>query len=102
MPASFTVPISLIVDVHDTEGGGYWGEVRQLPGCIAQADSLEQLKTSITRAIADWLAEPGVQTEADSRELAAVQGTNEIPPGPYPLRYDYQPPPSWTDADEDE
>jgi hypothetical protein len=49
-----------------------------------------------------YFAEPGIQTEQTARELAAIQGTTEIPPGPYPLRYDYQPPPSWTEADEDE
>jgi len=78
------------------------GEVRQLPGCLAQADTLEELAEAIQEAFRDYFAEPGVQTEETARALAAIQGSTEIPPGPYPLRYDYQPPPSWTEADEDE
>jgi hypothetical protein len=92
----------LTVDVHEIEGGGFWGEVRQFPGCIAQAETLEELKQNMILAVRDWWAKPGVQTEEAARDLAAVQGSSEIPHGPYPLPYDYQPPPSWTEADEDE
>src|SRR5881394_3584376 len=95
MPSTISVPLDLTVDVHEIEGGGFWGEVRQFPGCVAQAETLEGLTSSINRAISDWLAEPGVQTEEAARELAAIQGSSEIPDGAYPLPYDYQPPPSW-------
>ena len=101
-PSTFSLPFLLTVDVHPIDGGGFYGEVRQLPGCIAQADTLEGLEAAIRLAIRDWCAEPGIQTEETARELAAIQGNDMIPDGPYPLRYDYQPPPSWTEADEDE
>jgi predicted RNase H-like HicB family nuclease len=102
MPSTLTVPVQLTVDVHEIQGGGFWGEVRQLPGCLAQADSLEQLEDRIRIAIRDYFALPGLMTERTARELAAIQGTTTIPDGPYPLPYDYQPPPDWTEADEDE
>jgi hypothetical protein len=102
MPITLSVPLDLTVDVHEIEGGGFWGEVRQFPGCVAQAETIEGLRSSIVLAIRDWWAEPGVQTEDAARELAAIQGSSKIPDGPYPLPYDYQPPPSWTEADEDE
>ena len=102
VPSTLSVPFTLTVDVHQIDGGGFYGEVRQLPGCLAQADTLEQLAEAIKEAFRDYFAEPGVQTEETARALAAIQGSTEIPPGPYPLRYDYQPPPSWTEADEDE
>ncbi|HWE37777.1 MAG TPA: type II toxin-antitoxin system HicB family antitoxin [Isosphaeraceae bacterium] len=102
MPSTLSVSLSVTVDVHEIEGGGFWGEVREFPGCVAQAETLEGLQSSISRAIRDWWAEPGVKTEEAARELAAIQGRNEIPDGPYPLPYGYQPPPSWTEADEDE
>ena len=102
MPSTLSVPLNVTVDVHEIEGGGYWGEVRQFPGCVAQAETLEGLKSSIILAIRDWWAEPGVQSEEAARELAAIQGSSAVPDGPYPLPYDYQPPPSWTEADEDE
>jgi predicted RNase H-like HicB family nuclease len=102
MPSTLTVPVQLIVDVHEIDGGGFYGEVRQLPGCLAQADSLEELEEAIQEAIRDYFAEPGLMTEETARGLAAIQGTTTIPDGPYPLPYHYQPPPSWTEADEDE
>lgn len=102
MPSTLTVPIQLTVDVHEIQGGGVWGEVRQFPGCIAQADTLDELADAIREAIRDYFAEPGVQTEETARALAAIQGTTNIPDGPYPLPYAYQPPPDWTEADEDE
>jgi predicted RNase H-like HicB family nuclease len=102
VPLSMTVDVHLTVDVHPIDGGGFYGEVRQLPGCLAQAETLEGLQAAIRLAVRDWFAEPGLQTEQTARELAAIQGTDVIPEGPYPLPYDYQPPASWTEADEDE
>ena len=101
-PSTISIPFTLTVDVHEIDGGGFYGEVRQLPGCLAQADTLEGLAEAIRDAVRDYFAEPGIQTEQTARELAAIQGTAAIPEGPYPLRYDYQPPPSWTETDEDE
>jgi predicted RNase H-like HicB family nuclease len=100
-PSTLTVPFLLTVDVYPIEGG-FYGEVRDLPGCLAQADSLEGLAEAIREAVHDYFAEPGVQTEQTARELAAIQGAAAIPPGPYPLRRDYRPPSWWTEAHEDE
>ena len=85
-PSTLTVPITLTVNVHEIDGGGFYGEVRHLPGCLAQADTLEELADAIREALRDYFAEPGVMTEETARELAAIQGTTNIPPGPYPLR----------------
>ena len=101
-PSTLTVPFLLTVDVHAIDGGGFYGEVRNLPGCLAQADSLDDLAEAIREAVRDYFAEPGVQTEQTARELAAIQGAAPIPPGPYPLRRDYRPPDWWTEAHEDE
>ena len=30
-PSTLTVPITLTVNVHEIDGGGFYGEVRQLP-----------------------------------------------------------------------
>jgi predicted RNase H-like HicB family nuclease len=102
MPSTLSVPFSFTVDVHEIEGGGFYGEVRELPGCLAQADTLEGLAEAIREAVRDYFAEPGVQTEETARALAAIQGGTEIPAGPYPLRRDYRPPAWWTEAHEDE
>jgi predicted RNase H-like HicB family nuclease len=103
MVSTLTVPLDLTVDVHEIEGGSFWGEVRQFPGCVAQAETLDSLKQKILLAIRDWMAEPGVQSERTARELAAIQGAGVTAPlGPYPRAMEYQPPASWTEADEDE
>lgn len=102
MTSTLTVPVQWTLDVREIPGGGFLGEVRQLPGCLAQADSLDELEAAIRDAIRDYFAEPGIMTEQTARELAAIQGSSEIPPGPYPLRREYQPPDWWTEAHEDE
>src|SRR5262249_13137451 len=102
VPSTLSVPFDLTVDVHEIDGGGFYGEGRQLPGCLAQANTPETLAEATRDAVRDYFAAPGIQTEQTARELAAIQGTTQIPDGPYPLRYDYQPPPSWSGADEDE
>lgn len=101
MSSTLTVPLLLSVDVHEIEGGGLWGEVKQFPGCVAQAETLEELEKRIIQAVGDWWSLPGLKTEDAARELAAIQG-GEAPAGPFPMRYEYQPPPSWTEVDEDE
>lgn len=102
MSSTFEVPVRFIVDVHEIDGGGFYGEVRQLPGCIAQAETLDDLENAIREALCDYFSEPGLMTETTARQLAEIQRTDAIPPGPYPLRRDYQPPAWWTEAHEDE
>jgi predicted RNase H-like HicB family nuclease len=47
MPSTLSVPFSFTVDVHEIAGGGFYGEVRELPGCLAQSDTLEGLAEAI-------------------------------------------------------
>jgi predicted RNase H-like HicB family nuclease len=46
--------------VHKAEEGGYWAEVPSLPGCVTQAESMEELRANLHEAIEGWLlaAEP--------------------------------------------
>lgn len=37
--------------VHEAEEGGYWGEVTNLPGCVSQGETLEELEANILEAI---------------------------------------------------
>ena len=43
------------VAVYEAEEGGYWAEVTDLPGCVAQADTLDDLRANLLDAIAAWL-----------------------------------------------
>ncbi|WEK05247.1 MAG: type II toxin-antitoxin system HicB family antitoxin [Candidatus Devosia phytovorans] len=42
--------------VHHAEEGGYWAEIPSLPGCVTQAETLDELDENIEEAIAGWLA----------------------------------------------
>lgn len=44
------VPIYTVM-VHEAEEGGYWAEVRELPGCVSQAETLADLEVNIKEAI---------------------------------------------------
>ncbi len=39
--------------VHEAEEGesGYWGEVLEMPGCLSQGETLEELKANMHEAI---------------------------------------------------
>jgi predicted RNase H-like HicB family nuclease len=37
--------------VHEDVDGGYWGECLELPGCISQGDTLDEMDFNIREAI---------------------------------------------------
>ncbi len=37
--------------VHKAEEGGYWAEVRALPGCLTQGETLAESKANLHEAI---------------------------------------------------
>jgi predicted RNase H-like HicB family nuclease len=100
MTSIFTVPIEIPAEVHEIEGGGYWAEVPSLPGCVAQAETLEALRENIRSAVADWMAQSAVKTQREASELAAIQGAAVPPEQSFPESNEYRPPPAWTDEDE--
>jgi len=95
-----SIPLEIIAEVHEIEGGGYWAEVRRFPGCVAQAETIEALKGNIAQAVEDWLAAAPVKTEDEARRLAEIQGSSAIVEESFPQPYRYLPPPSWIDEDE--
>ncbi len=38
--------------VHEESQGGYWAEVRDLPGCFSQGDTLDEIYRNVREAIA--------------------------------------------------
>ena len=57
--------------VYRAEEGGFWGEVDGLPGCVAQAGTLEELRDDAIHAIEAW-----VETR---REMGAERETEPLP-----------------------
>lgn len=94
------VSVEITVVVHEIDGGGYWAEVACFPGCVAQAETLDGLKTNVISAIGDWLAESRVKTDDEARQLAAIQGCSVPDDTSFPECHDYLPPSSWSDKDE--
>jgi predicted RNase H-like HicB family nuclease len=100
MTCTLSVPLQIIAEVHEIDGGGYWAEVPRFPGCVAQAKTIEALKENIVRAVDDWLSGSPVKTQEEARQLAEIQRSSEPVDDTFPQPYGYQPPPSWSDADE--
>ena len=100
MTRTLSIPLEIIAEVHEIEGGGYWAEVRRFPGCVAQAETIEVLKQNIAQAVEVWLTASPEKTEDEARRLAEIQGRSAVTDESYPQPYHYLPPPSWTDEDE--
>jgi len=48
-------PVTLEAVVQAEEGGGFSAEVPALPGCITEADTLEELRVNLADAAAGWV-----------------------------------------------
>ncbi|HEX5154140.1 MAG TPA: type II toxin-antitoxin system HicB family antitoxin [Parafilimonas sp.] len=60
--------MKLKVIVHNAEEGGYWAEVPALPGCVTQAENMDELIINIHEAFEGWLGadiEPSLIGEND-------------------------------------
>ncbi len=42
--------------VHNDEDGGFWAEVEELPGCITQGDTEQELEANLKEVIELFLA----------------------------------------------
>lgn len=68
--------------VYRAEEGGFWGEVDGLPGCVAQADTLEDLRDVAIDAIEAWVEtrrEIDAERETDGDPLPRHFLTMDIP-----------------------
>jgi predicted RNase H-like HicB family nuclease len=51
--------------IHRDEDGGYWAEVQELPGCITQGDSIEELEANLAE-VAEMFVEGLIDDYVDS------------------------------------
>jgi len=40
--------------IHTAEEGGFWAEVPALPGCVAEGETMEELRVNLEDAIKLW------------------------------------------------
>lgn len=50
MVQPFAVQMYTVI-VHEAQEGGYWAEVKELPGCVSQGETLEEVRDNIIEAI---------------------------------------------------
>lgn len=48
--------MKLKVIVHEAEEGGFWPEVPALPGCVTQAENMDEFISNIHEAVEGWLS----------------------------------------------
>ena len=71
------IPIKVLV--HDAEEGGYWAEVPGMPGCVTEAETLDELHANIRDALVGWLG--ATQDEAIGRLRSAATVPPDSSPG---------------------
>ena len=43
--------MNLTVQIHHDEDGGYWAQVQEIPGCLTQGDTFEELEANLQEVI---------------------------------------------------
>ena len=49
-----TIPRVYTVAVYQADEGGFWCDVLDLPGCVAQGETLDELRANALEAIGAW------------------------------------------------
>ena len=44
--------------IHESEEGGFWGEVPAVPGCVSQGETMDELIANLKEAIEGCLSVP--------------------------------------------
>jgi predicted RNase H-like HicB family nuclease len=56
------------VVVHEAEEGGFWAEVPAIPGCVTQAETVDELLTNLHEAIEGCLSVDVVEPKPGGKE----------------------------------
>lgn len=47
---------AVVRELEPNEGGGFLAEIRELPGCIADGETVQEAMDNLKDALAEWLA----------------------------------------------
>ena len=64
----YNLGMTLKAIIHPAAEGGFWAELPALPGCLTQAETLDELKTNLREAIELWLSVDDEVTEANAND----------------------------------
>ena len=64
--------MKLKVHVHNAEEGGFWAEIPALPGCVSEADTLDELMSNTEEAAVGWL-EVSAERDPDPSPTQVVE-----------------------------
>ena len=53
---AYSFYMTLKAIIHPAAEGGFWAEVPALPGCLTQAETLDELHANLREAIQLWLS----------------------------------------------
>jgi len=62
--------MTLKMIVHKDKESGFWGEVPSLPGCVSQAETVDELRENMKEAVEGWLKVK--EEEAESLEETQI------------------------------
>jgi len=60
--------VTLKVLIQKADKGGYWAEVRALPGCVSQGETVDDVRANVREAIEGWLLAEEGTTRADAAD----------------------------------
>ena len=63
------------IKIHKAVEGGYWGEFPDLPGCVTEGDTVEELLKMAKEALSGWLA-VRFERNFDIPEAKSLRGKN--------------------------
>ena len=76
---SETTTITYTVDVHHEDNGSYWAEVRELPGCFASGQTLDELRAALAESISLVLHDdPNCGRITEMSEVRPVEDVGEM------------------------
>ncbi len=66
------------VIAHEAEEGGYWGEVLELPGCVSQGETLDELQQNIREAIEAVLLDSTQQDQIQLQQESVIAEKDDL------------------------
>lgn len=61
---------TVLVYEAEPDEGGYWAKVAELPGCVTQGDTIEEIRENVVDAIEEYLHAQSVMGDDEPPRVA--------------------------------